>query len=166
MSFLSALTSLMTNAGRGAEDLFTLGGTELARKFGGQGAANVLNLMGTALGANFAAGGTGGLGIMGAGGGGGGAASMGPVGPMSQAGSTLGGGMGSPMNLGPSAMGSPGAAAGTSPTMQALQMMRMMPMGGGQGQAPQQQNSLAMIYKMFPGLQPGGQFGNLQMGGM
>ncbi len=62
---MSWLDSLLGNVGRGAEDIFSLGGTELARKFGGQGAKNVLNPLATGLGANFATGAAGGAGIMG-----------------------------------------------------------------------------------------------------
>lgn len=132
-------------------------------------------------GINFGSGlGAGGLGSLGGsmmGGGG----SMVPYAPtsapnMGMAGSSLGGGMGSPLNLGPSAMGSTGAATGTpvaasagpGTASQMLQAMRGMP-SGGQQQAPasQQMNVLQKLYQMFPGLRPGSQMGqSMKMGGM
>lgn len=171
MSLLSILHNLTNNVGRGAEDLFTLGGTELARKFGGQGAKNILDPLSTALGANFEAGAVGGSGIMGANAlGMGGAGGMTPYMPtsapnMGAAGSTLGtGGASSPLSLGgygqTSGMdfGGTPTAAGTSPVMKALQMMR----GGGPGQqqsGPSHQDVMTRLYQMFPSLRPGSQMG-------
>jgi hypothetical protein len=180
MSWLDTLQNLTKNVGRGALDVFTLGGNELGHHFGGQGYANAMKIPETGFGANFEAGATGGSAMLGAQGlgafgGGSGASSMGPVGPMSQAGSTLGGGMSSPMNLGPSAMGSTGAAAGSpvasaagpSAVSQALQAMRMMPQGGGQQAPASQANMLETIYKMMPSLRPGQGMGQgMNVGGM
>jgi len=170
MSWIDTLQNLTKNAGRGALDIFTLGGNELGHQFGGQGYANIMKIPETAFGANFEAGATGGSGMLGAQGLGafGGSSAMTPYMPtstpiMSQAGSTLGAGMSSPMNLAPSAMGSTGAAAGSSipaaapsAISQALNAMRMMPSGDDQ-QAPasSQMNKLQMIYKLMPGLRPG-----------
>lgn len=172
MSFLGTLSQLMGNIGRGAEDVFTLGGTELARKYGGQGAKNVLNPLGTALGSNFTAGAVGGSGILGAQAAGmGGASAMSPYMASSTPGISTAGssemGIGSPLGLTPAygsatgaAAGSPVAsAAGASPVSSALNYMRLanLPGGGGQQSAAPQQNALqrlAMIYKMFPNLSP------------
>lgn len=180
MSWIDTLSNLTRNVGRGGLDLFTLGGNELGHKFGGQGYQNFLKPIETGFGANFEAGATGGglmqgLGAMGGGG------TMTPYMPtsipnMGMAGSTLGGGMGSPLNLGPSAMGSTGAApgvpmamsAGPSHISQILQMMRGMPGGGGQ-QAPasHQTDILQRLYQMFPSLKPGSSMGQgMRMGGM
>lgn len=176
MSFLDALQNLTKNVGRGALDIFTLGGNELGHKFGGQGYANAMKIPETGLGANFEAGAVGGGAMQGLGMGGAGtmspyASTSTPV--MGQAGSTLGGGMGSPMNLGPSAMGSTGAAQGmavpgSAPIpawQQALKSMRGMPGSGGQQQQQPQAHKMQLeqIYKMFPSLRPGSQFG---IGGM
>lgn len=165
MSWLSVLSDLTNNVGRGAEDVFSLGGTELARKYGGQGAKNILDPLATGLGANFEAGAVGGSGMLGAQGlGMGGSSAMTPYMPastpnMGTAGSTLGpGGMSSPLNP---MSGSAAGAGGTSSIAKALQMMRGMPMGE---QGPQAQLStqdvLQKLYKMFPGLQPGSHLGS------
>jgi hypothetical protein len=54
--------------------------------------------------------------------------------------------------------------------MKALQLVRMMPQGGGQqGQAPasQQADVLQRLYQMFPSLKPGANMGQgMRMGGM
>lgn len=110
--------------------------------------------------------------------GGSGAGSMTPYMPgsapnMGMAGSTMGGGMGSPLNLAPSygsatgasATGMPAAAAGPSSISQVLQTMRGSPMGGQQ-QAQPQGDVLQKLYEMFPGLKPGGHMGMTRMGGM
>lgn len=148
MSFLHSLAQFTGNVGRGVEDLFTLGGTELARKFGGQGAKNVLNPLGTAMGANFEAGAAGGAGILGAHGlgafGAAGAPTAGVNGMTTASGAT---GMGQ-------GMAAPAAAA--SPVSQALSAMRGMPMGGGQQQPAQisPQQKLQKLYEMYPNLRP------------
>jgi hypothetical protein len=173
MSWLDILSNLTKNVGRGALDVFTLGGNELGHHFGGQGYQNIMKIPETAMGANLEAGATGGSAISGAGALGGSSA-MTPYMPasapnMGMAGSTLGGGMTSPMNLAPAYGSATGAsagipaasAAGPSSYSQILQMMRAMPQGGGQQQAPQQSMSdkLQMLYKMFPGLRPGAPMG-------
>jgi hypothetical protein len=91
---------------------------------------------------------------------------------MSQAGSTLGGGMSSPMNLGPAAGSQMGAASGSqvapSAVSQALNMMRGITSQQQQQQAPAAQgyNKIQAIYKMFPSLRPGAQMGQHgQVGG-
>lgn len=89
---------------------------------------------------------------------------------MSMAGSSMGGGMSSPLNLSPSygsatgasAMGTPAATAGPSAISQVLQAMRGMPTGNQQPAQPQG-DVLRKLYTMFPGLRPGGHMG---MGGM
>jgi len=175
MSWLSTLSGLMGNVGRGAEDLFTLGGTELARKFGGQGAQNVLNPLATGLGSNFTAGAVGGTGMMGAGmgGGAGGMTSYMPtsVPNMGMAGSTLGGGMGSSLNLAPAygssmgaAPGMPVAAAGASGS---LPQIPGMGRGMNMPQRPNPQQILQQLYQMFPSLRPGAPIGQgMNIGGM
>ncbi len=162
---MSWLDSLLGNVGRGAEDIFSLGGTELARKFGGQGAKNVLNPLATGLGANFATGAAGGAGIMGGeglgllGGGAAGAAGAGGAGGagaggasamapymaastpgMGTAGSSLGGGMGSALNLAP-AYGSATGAAG---------------MGGAPVAAPAASGGISQALQMMRGMPGGG----------
>lgn len=117
----------------------------------------------------------------GGGGGGGGVSAMTPYMPtstpaMGQAGSTLGGGMDSALNLGPSAMDSTGAegmaggGAASSPSAlsKALNYARMMPQGGGQqSPASSQVDLLDKLYRMFPGLKPGAQVGQSpNIGGM
>jgi len=163
MSWLHTLSSLMGDIGRGAEDVFTLGGTELARKFGGQGAKNVLDPLATGLGSNFTAGAVGGSGMLGAnalGMGGTGASAMTPYMPtsapnMGMAGSSLGaGGMSSPLSLsGPSSAMAPTASSSSFP---------MMGMGGG-GQRPQgpnpRQQLLQQILQMIRQQQQGGSNG-------
>lgn len=173
MSFISDLSKYTGYVGRGAEDLFTLGGAEAGRKFGGQTGDKIFGILDKGIGANFEAGAAGGSSILGAqglGAFGGSSGAMVPYTPtstpvMGQAGSTLGGGMSSPLNLAPaygSQMGAAAgsqvpAAAGSSTISQLLQGMRNMPSGGGghPGQPPSQQRNLDLIYKMFPGLRPG-----------
>ena len=184
MSWLDTLSNITSNVGRGAEDLFTLGGAELARKYGGQGVNNALNIGAKGLGANFEAGAAGGAEMLGAQGMGAfGGSTMTPYMPtsapaMGQAGSTLGGGMGSAMNLAPAYGSQTGAVATGMPTASAatpstaaklLQGMRGMPSGGGsQGTSPasKQANMLQMIYQMMPGLKPGSNnMGQMNVGG-
>jgi hypothetical protein len=181
MSFLDSLSQFTGNVGRGLEDVFTLGGTELARKFGGQGAKNILNPLGTALGANMEAGAVGGLGSLGMGGGAAGAGTA-PAGTMAMnsplslynaapaQGITSAGatnmGIGSPLGLTPTAsMQGAGTSAGSSsPMLHALMAMRSM--GGGQPQQQAQRpNMMGQIYSMYPSLRPGAPLG-MRPGGM
>lgn len=160
MSWLDVLHNLTQNVGRGALDVFTLGGNELGHKFGGSGYRNFMSPVETGMGANFEAGAVGGSGMMGAHGlgmmgSGGGTAYMPSSAPnMGMAGSTLGpGGMSSPLNP-MSAGGASAGAGGSGRFLQALQMMRGM---GGQQQEQQggpQQNALDQIYQMYPQLRP------------
>lgn len=159
MSWIDTLHQLTNNVGRGALDVFTLGGNELGHQFGGQGYKNILKPVETGMGANFeagAAGGSGMLGLQGMGAFGAGAGAGAPtagVGGMTTASGAQGMGQG---------MAAPAAAA-PSPVSQALQMMRGMPMGGGQQQqAPPQQDIVAKIYQMYPQLRPhfGGTYGS------
>jgi hypothetical protein len=171
MSWIDTLSNMTKNVGRGALDVFTLGGNELGHKFGGQGYQSIMKPVETGFGANFEAGAVGGgLGQLGGAMGGGSAmTSYAPTSTpmMSQAGSTMGAGMSSPMNLAPAAGSQMGAAAGTpvasaggpSAVSQALNYMRMMPQGGSQNQAPASQDTLQKIYHMFPGLKPGSSMG-------
>lgn len=169
MSFLDVLARLTKNVGRGALDVFTLGGNELGHHFGGDAYKKFMNPVETGFGANLEAGATGGsaiqgLGMLGAGG------SMSPYMPastpnMGAAGSTLGpGGMLSSLNPMGTSMG-PQAAGGPSSLATAFKLMRMMPQGGGQqqdGGAQQRQNQemqMRLIYQMFPNLKPGSPLG-------
>jgi hypothetical protein len=193
MSFLSGLSTGVSDAGRGLEDLFTLGGMEIARNNGGKFGNKFFNVLDKGVGSNFAAGAAGGGSILGAqglgafggasaggAGAGGGASAMAPYMPastpvMGQAGSTLGAGMSSPMNLAPAygsatgaAAGSPFTAAAPSATSQALNYMRMGQQGGGyKPPANNQANMLQKIYQMFPGIKPGSAMGQgMNVGGM
>jgi len=94
---------------------------------------------------------------------------------MSQMGSTLGPGMGSPLNLGPASGSAQGAAAGSpvasstpSSVDAAFRWIRGMSPSGSQQQPPAQQSRdvLATLYQMFPGLRPGAQMGQgINIGG-
>lgn len=182
----------MGGAGPGAVGGFVTGGVPGAIVggvgggiAGGTGATNSTTLsgfgenLGIGTGGGLLGGSAAGTGLFSGGGAGAGAGGMSAYMPtstpvMGQAGSTLGGGMGSSLNLAPSAMGSMGAAPGVAATpaasspswMKALQQIRS-PQSGAQGQAAPQQNQLEMIYKMFPGLRPGSPIGQRpQIGGM
>lgn len=86
---------------------------------------------------------------------------------MNAAGSTMGGGMNSPLNMGgPVGGGQMSTAPSASPISRILQGMRGGMPDGGMGQPQQQQqqrprNSLAQLYQMFPKLRPhlGGHYG-------
>lgn len=176
MSFISELSKYTGYLGRGLEDLFTLGGAEIARNNTG---GDFFNILDKGVGSNFAAGAAGGSGYLGASGlgslmGGGtgagaGVSGMTPYMPtsapnMGMAGSTLGpGGMFSDLNpMGSSGAGLGGASGGTSGLSTALKLMRMLPQGGGQqqqdGGAQARQNQemqQRLLYQMFPNLRPG-----------
>lgn len=178
MSFISELSKYTGYLGRGLEDLFTLGGAEIARKNTG---GDFFNILDKGVGANFEAGATGGSAMLGAQGlgmvggsaggaaGGSGAGGMAAYTPtsapnMGAAGSTLGpGGMFSPLNpMGAGGTGSAFASAGGAPSSlnTALKLMRMMPQGGQQqppaAQSRQDQEMrMRLIYSMFPNLRPG-----------
>lgn len=184
MSFLSNLTNFTKNVGRGALDVFTLGGNELGHHFGGDWYKNLLDPIEKGFGANFEAGAAGGSSILGAqglgslmGGGTGVSAGSGltPYMPTSapnfpMAGSTLGpGGMFSNLNpMGASGAGM-GGASGASSLATALKIMRMMPQGGGQQpqqnaaqQRQDQEMRQRLVYQMFPNLRPGQPIGQAQ----
>lgn len=167
MSWIDTLSNLTKNVGRGALDVFSLGGNELGHKFGGQGYKNVMSPLETGMGANFEAGAAGGSGMMGAqglgafGGSGAGAGMSAPN--MGMAGSsTMPGGMSSPLSLYGGNAGAVGGGTSPSTISQVLNMMRMMPQGGGQ-QAPasQQANVISRLYQMFPDLKPGAKMGGM-----